>query len=45
MLPAESICKQVISNFKNISHGQTKATRANDYESTVYFNHGSQHRE
>ncbi|WFQ80605.1 phage/plasmid replication protein, II/X family [Xenorhabdus sp. SF857] len=44
-LPSETICKQVISYLKNISHGQTKATKANDHESTVYFNRGSKHRE
>ncbi|HGJ5882993.1 phage/plasmid replication protein, II/X family [Arsenophonus sp.] len=44
-LPTESICKQVIAYFKNISHGQTKATKSNDHESTVYFNRGSKHRE
>lgn len=44
-LPSENICKQVIAYLKNISHGQTKATRANEHESTVYFNRGSKHRE
>lgn len=44
-LPSENICKQVISYLKNISHGQTKATKSNEHESTVYFNRGSKHRE
>jgi II/X family phage/plasmid replication protein len=44
-LPSENICKQVIAYLKNISHGQTKATKSNDHESTVYFNRGSKHRE
>ncbi|EGT3608130.1 DNA replication protein [Morganella morganii] len=44
-LQSENICKQVISYLKNISHGQTKATKSNEHESTVYFNRGSKHRE
>lgn len=36
--------QQVIEQLRNVSHGQTKSTRANRFDSTVTFNEGSRHR-
>ncbi|PUV71158.1 phage/plasmid replication protein, II/X family, partial [Cronobacter sakazakii] len=38
------IAKQVISFLRNISNGQTKKTRAQDWDTTVMWNENSRHR-
>ncbi len=40
----DHIANQVISFLRNVSNGQTKKTRALDYETTVMWNEGSRHR-
>ena len=40
----DHIANQVISFLRNVSNGQTKRTRSQDYESTVMWNEGSRHR-
>lgn len=40
----DHIGQQVISFLRNVSNGQTKKTRAQDYETTVMWNEGSRHR-
>lgn len=40
----EFISKQVISCLRNVSNGQTKRTKAQDWETTVMWNEGSRHR-
>ena len=40
----DHIANQVISFLRNVSNGQTKKTRSQDYETTVMWNEGSRHR-
>ena len=40
----DHIAQQVISFLRNVSNGQTKKTRAQEYETTVMWNEGSRHR-
>ena len=40
----DHIAKQVISFLRNISNGQTKKTRAQDWDTTVMWNENSRHR-
>lgn len=40
----DHVANQVISFLRNVSNGQTKKTRSQDYETTVMWNEGSRHR-
>jgi len=40
----ELMAKQIIDFLKSVSHSQTKKTRASEYDTTVYWNHGSRSR-
>lgn len=40
----DHIAKQVISFLRNVSNGQTKKTRAQDWDTTVMWNENSRHR-
>lgn len=42
--PNENIAKQVIDHLRNVSNGQTKSTRSQNWESTVIWNETSRHR-
>lgn len=43
-VPNEAIAKQVIAFLRNLSNGQTKRTRAQEFETTVMWNDNSRHR-
>nr|WP_250645336.1 phage/plasmid replication protein, II/X family [Escherichia coli] len=38
------MANQVINYLRNVSNGQTKKTKAQDYDTTVTWNGGSRHR-
>ncbi|WP_342220882.1 phage/plasmid replication protein, II/X family [Candidatus Fukatsuia endosymbiont of Tuberolachnus salignus] len=43
-IPTEKQAEQVISALRNVSNGQTKCTRAQEWETTCMWNEGSRHR-